>query len=66
MTAAMSATYMAAAMNRKDVGDRTGDDAEADKVLKGAEGTDGKDAADTVADVVCEELGYEETAGGAA
>lgn len=64
MTAAMSATYMAAAMNRKDVKDRTGDDGDTGTAVTVAEGAEGKDAADRVADAVCEALNYEETAGG--
>ena len=66
MTVSMQATYMAAAMNSKDVGDRTGDDADISAAVAGAEGTEAKDAEDAVADIVCEELGYEETTGGAA
>ncbi|MCK5606560.1 S49 family peptidase [Candidatus Pacearchaeota archaeon] len=67
MTVSMHATYMAAAMKRKDVKDRTDDDVEAGAAAAGIEGTEAQDdVADKVADVVCETLGYEEMTGGAA
>lgn len=61
MTQTAQATYMAAGMNKSSIEDREGDEPTV-VVKSGAETPD--TAADTVADAVCESLGYEEPEGG--
>ena len=61
MTGALRATYMTAGMNKNSIEDREDDDP-AVVVKPGAETPD--TAADTVADAVCEAMGYEEPEGG--
>ncbi|MCK5603526.1 S49 family peptidase [Candidatus Pacearchaeota archaeon] len=59
MTATMHATYMAAGMNKADTTARGGDEeiTAAALAAAGGQGAEAKDAADTVADHVCEVLG---------
>lgn len=60
MTAALQATYMSAAMNRKDINNRTDDDAAAAAAADGADVNTETDDAAKVADIVAAKLGIDE------